>query len=65
MLLQLNNNREAVNSLRHNGYGDADFEVTKKPLWFQDDFAQSHLFPNKKALVRTDNNQGIAVVSDR
>jgi len=65
MLLQINNNREAVNSLRHNGYGDADFEVTKKPLWFQDDFAKSHLFPNKKGLVRTDNGQGIAVVSDR
>ena len=67
MLLQLNNNREAVNALRYNGYGDADFEVNKSAVYFDNEVNETELVPyrGKDVYFRSDTGKPIAIHGKR
>ena len=42
-----------------------DWAVNERPIYFIDDAWNAEVIPKKKALVRSDNNQPLSVVSDR
>ena len=66
MLLQLNNNREAVNALRVNGYGDAGFEVKKSDVRFYNrETGMTQQFEGKEVYYRNDTGEPIAIHGKR
>jgi len=66
MLLQLNNNREAVNALRYNGYGDAGFEVNKSEVRFYNkETGMTQQFEGKEVYYRNDTGKPIAIHGKR
>jgi hypothetical protein len=67
MLHALNNNREAIEALRYNGYGAADFQVNKSAVYFDNEFNETELVPykGKDVYFRSDNGEPIAIHGKR
>ena len=67
MLHALNNNREAIEALRYNGYGAADFQVNKSTVYFDNEFNETELVPyrGKDVYFRSDNGEPIAIHGKR
>lgn len=53
-------NTTAMDSIRANGYGDADFDIATAPLMYLNAYESS-----KSVVYRTDNNQELGVHGDR
>ena len=67
MLHALNNNREAIEALRYNGYGAADFQVNKSTVYFDNEFNETELVPykGKDVYFRSDTGEPIAIHGKR
>ena len=61
-VVSLNERQEVLNDL--GDYGGANFTVESKPIFFKPDDWNQTVIKNKKALVRTDTNDSVAVVSN-
>ena len=61
-VIAINSRQEVLNNL--GDYGEAHFNVESKPMFYRVHNHMEYIVPNKKTLVRNDNNESIAVVSD-
>jgi len=61
MLHTLNSNFEAVQRLRENGYGDADFNVKNTPVLFENKDGFMQRYNSKEVYYREDTGEAIAV----
>lgn len=67
-VIAINSRQEVLNNL--GDYGEAHFNVQSLPMFYEvypeetSTLTKEYIVPNKKTLVRSDNNESIAVVSD-
>ena len=66
-VVSINSKQDILNNL--GDYGAANFTVEAKPMFYEaiyegNSMPMDYIVPNKKALVRKDNNESVAVVSD-
>ena len=61
MLHTLNNNYAAIQELRERGYGDANFNVRKSPVFYFDEDGDLQSYDSKEVYFREDTGEAIAV----
>lgn len=64
-ILSMFQNSSAINTLRDEGYGDADFNILSSRIRYTDTDAMSHDIPKKKAFYRDDTGDMLGMHSDK